>query len=187
MKEKFNITKKKLEELYINNNMRRIDVANYFGCSDALIKQKIKKYGLNKPHKLECENKKRYVECTCEYCGDNFKQQPFRLTNKKWNRIKYCSHKCSSDARFLGEDHKRSIANSIAARRRSIMKNCLDPERNECKIKEIYHEAKKITEETGIPHEVDNIIPISKGGKHHEDNLRVITRSENRKKGNKID
>lgn len=44
-----------------------------------------------------------------------------------------------------------------------------------------------LSEETGIPHEVDHVIPISKGGKHHEDNLQIITMSENRKKHNKIE
>ena len=46
-----------------------------------------------------------------------------------------------------------------------------------------YLEAKRLTEETGIPHEVDHIIPICKGGLHHPDNLQVLTKEENRKKG----
>ena len=53
-------------------------------------------------------------------------------------------------------------------------------------IKEFYIEAQRLTKETGIPHEVDHIIPISKGGLHHQNNLQVITRTENRVKGNKI-
>ena len=35
-------------------------------------------------------------------------------------------------------------------------------------------------------HEVDHIIPLSKGGKHHEDNLQYLIAIENRRKGNKI-
>jgi 5-methylcytosine-specific restriction endonuclease McrA len=53
-------------------------------------------------------------------------------------------------------------------------------------IKSIYNEAKRLTKETGIAHEVDHIHPLSKGGLHHQDNLRVITWIENRKKGDKI-
>jgi 5-methylcytosine-specific restriction endonuclease McrA len=34
-------------------------------------------------------------------------------------------------------------------------------------------------------YEVDHIIPISKGGKHHPDNLQYLTVTENRKKYNK--
>jgi HNH endonuclease len=35
-------------------------------------------------------------------------------------------------------------------------------------------------------HEVDHIIPISKGGLHHQDNLQHLPMLENRKKGNKL-
>jgi 5-methylcytosine-specific restriction endonuclease McrA len=34
-------------------------------------------------------------------------------------------------------------------------------------------------------YEVDHIIPLSKGGKHHQDNLQYLTKDENRKKGNR--
>ena len=43
----------------------------------------------------------------------------------------------------------------------------------------------KISCETGLPHEVDHIIPICKGGLHHPDNLQILTMEENRKKGGK--
>lgn len=49
-----------------------------------------------------------------------------------------------------------------------------------------YKEARRLTEETGIKHEVDHIWPLSRGGPHLPWNLRVITAEENRKKGNKI-
>jgi len=185
MKSKFNITKEKLKELYIDKNMRRSDVAKYFGCSDAYIKVKIRKYGLQKPHGLECKNKERWVDAECLYCNKTFKMKPFRITNDNWPALKYCSHKCSSDARYLGENHKRAVRNSVAATRRARLRESLDPNRDCDKIREMYLEAKRLSEETGIPHEVDHIIPIAKGGKHHEDNLRVITQHENRTKGSK--
>lgn len=42
-------------------------------------------------------------------------------------------------------------------------------------------------EVTGIPHDVDHIIPISAGGEHAPWNLTVLTASENRSKGAKFD
>ena len=36
-------------------------------------------------------------------------------------------------------------------------------------------------------YEVDHIIPISKGGKHHITNLQYLSPTENRSKGNRID
>jgi 5-methylcytosine-specific restriction endonuclease McrA len=37
----------------------------------------------------------------------------------------------------------------------------------------------------GIPHEVDHIIPLAKGGLHHPSNLQVIPASVNRRKSAK--
>lgn len=37
-----------------------------------------------------------------------------------------------------------------------------------------------------VGHEVDHIVPISKGGLHSLENLQYLTISENRKKSNKV-
>jgi hypothetical protein len=55
------------------------------------------------------------------------------------------------------------------------------------KIREIYDECRRITEETGIPHHVDHIEPLrgaDRCGLHVENNLRIVTATENLKKGN---
>lgn len=60
---------------------------------------------------------------------------------------------------------------------------------NKKAIDEIYSTAKKLTEETGIPHEVDHIIPTKHPlvcGLHVENNLQIITRRENQMKSNKF-
>jgi len=51
------------------------------------------------------------------------------------------------------------------------------------KIGETYAKARQLTLDTGIAHHVDHIKPLSLGGEHHPDNLRVITAKENLKKG----
>ena len=38
----------------------------------------------------------------------------------------------------------------------------------------------------GDPHEVDHIKPLSLGGKNDSSNLEILTKKQNRKKGNKI-
>ena len=58
---------------------------------------------------------------------------------------------------------------------------------NKQKIKEIYAERKNLTEQTGIPHEVDHIIPlrgIDVCGLHVENNLQILTRQNNKNKNN---
>lgn len=56
-------------------------------------------------------------------------------------------------------------------------------------IDNIYTECSKLTRETGIPHEVDHIIPLQGKevrGLHVPWNLQILTASENRSKNNNI-
>lgn len=54
----------------------------------------------------------------------------------------------------------------------------------------IYKQCRKKTKETGVPHEVDHIIPLQSDivcGLHVPWNLQIITQDENRKKSNRME
>jgi hypothetical protein len=68
-----------------------------------------------------------------------------------------------------------------------IKKNALLPSTDLEAVKEIYYQREKISEETGVLHHVDHIIPLCIGGAHHQDNLRIIPASENLSKHSKYD
>ena len=54
-------------------------------------------------------------------------------------------------------------------------------------VREVYRQARELTQSTGVPHEVDHEIPLhgkTVSGLHVSWNLRVRTMSENRSKGN---
>lgn len=175
----YDIKEEDLRKMYIDDNMRRSEIAKYYGCSDVLIKKKLSKLGIQKPKSLENENKKRRLTKSCLHCLQVFEVVKFRFDGK-WE-LKFCSHSCSSKYRYLGEDHKRKVANSVSATRRARLKSAstdLTDEEKEC-IKLMYINCPE-------GYEVDHIIPISRGGKHHPSNLQYLTISENRRKQNKI-
>ena len=60
---------------------------------------------------------------------------------------------------------------------------------NKAAILAIYKEAARLTRETGIKHQVDHIIPLrgeNVQGLHVENNLQILTASQNRRKSNKV-
>lgn len=83
---------------------------------------------------------------------------------------------------------KPETAVAGCAERRARKNNATPPWADRTEIKAIYAEARRLTAETGIKHEVDHIHPL-KGrnscGLHVSWNLQIITRTENRKKHNR--
>ena len=90
------------------------------------------------------------------------------------------------DKRYRESEKGIIASTSKSAKRRARIKKQLTSDADFDIIKSIYEECRRLSLETGIPHEVDHIVPISKGGLHHQDNLQILTMSENRKKGANI-
>lgn len=80
------------------------------------------------------------------------------------------------------EKSKAINANSSARRRAAIRSAPTDP-----RVSALYVEAQRLSAATGVPHDVDHILPLSKGGTHTFDNLQIMTASENRSKGDRLD
>jgi hypothetical protein len=73
--------------------------------------------------------------------------------------------------------------------RRSRQKLACPAWADQSAIAAVYADAARITLETGIPHEVDHVIPIAGKtvcGLHIAANLQVIPAIENRRKSNKV-
>ena len=156
-------------------------------------------------------NEKTYEGVACKVCGStkkyvsgyscvccNIKRNKHKLyddelmakyrTKEKsklyWNTHKEVKRK--KDIKYSNTIKGKLINNLKSARRRARIKNQLPKDANFEIIKQIYEQCQKISIETGILHEVDHIIPIHKGGLHHQNNLQILTRTENRKKGSNI-
>lgn len=81
---------------------------------------------------------------------------------------------------------RRDKRAAYRAKARAIETNSIPPWADMDAIEAFYTRAAKLTEETGIPHEVDHVLPLNGRevcGLHVEANLQIITRSENRRKG----
>jgi 5-methylcytosine-specific restriction endonuclease McrA len=79
--------------------------------------------------------------------------------------------------------------NHHTAKRRAAIKQALPPWADLDSIHAVYQECKLITEITGIPHEVDHIVPLQSDlvcGLHWVGNLQIISQTANRKKSNTL-
>lgn len=115
------------------------------------------------------ENTAKVAERNERWCDRN--REKHRAANRKWIR------------------DNPDKANAALARRRARELQATPAWADQEKIAAFYTEAARLTRETGIPHEVDHIVPLAGRnvcGLHVENNLRVVTRKANRSKGNRL-
>jgi len=90
----------------------------------------------------------------------------------------------------LWYQNNKAKKNHYTAMRRTIKLHATVKWANFEKIKEIYKEARRLTEITGTKHHVDHIIPLVNDlvcGLHVENNLQILTAKDNYNKNNKIE
>lgn len=77
--------------------------------------------------------------------------------------------------------------NAREAKRRALKHNALDPTHSVEAERDLFDDARLAASFCGQPFAVDHIVPLSRGGKHHHTNLRVLPARLNSIKGNKLD
>lgn len=105
---------------------------------------------------------------TCPVCGEKVK----RMSST------YCSNKCQNSLRKMTDEELRSRNAQNQSKYRAKGYRVLAPDADSSIIKEIYKNRPE-------GYEVDHIIPLSKGGLHHQDNLQYLVMKDNRSKGNR--
>ena len=106
-------------------------------------------------------------------------QKEYNLKN--WDKV----HERVRENGSIWSKKNKAKRNAITQRYRSKKMKSIDISADMEKIKEFYLLAEKLTEQMGIRYVVDHIIPLSKGGKHHQNNLQVVTEADNLKKSNR--
>jgi len=142
----------------------------------------------------KCGNVERYTSSGgCVKCEkerglakllDNELMAQYRTKEKHAKNRERRRETIKENSKRYSQTEKGKITNCLrSSNRRARVRNQLPDTADFKQIKQIYAECRRISNETGIPHEVDHIIPIAKGGLHHQDNLQIITKEENRRKG----
>ena len=142
-------------------------------------------------------------ECACSVASTWRAENPERhkAANLRWytdnvDKVRaYDQRKYEADPLKAAENNRNwRVANrdkhaAKIARRRARERQACPSWADQSAIAAIYAEAARITQETGIPHEVDHIVPLGGTtvcGLHVPENLRVIPAGENRRKSNKV-
>jgi hypothetical protein len=150
-------------------------------CNTCGIDKPLTEYSTNgKSRRTQCKpcraESRRLKPKPCVDCG-----LPADASNTP-NDNKRCKT-CYAEYR---RDYVKTMVNEASSRRRTRRLDLSDDEL--FMIQEIYSLSRLRSEVTGVPHEVDHIVPLLGAavcGLHVPHNLQVLTRSENRSKGNR--
>jgi len=129
-------------------------------------------------------NRKRWANADPEYKRKRMRESTERAFNSPERR---------EQRRLYAQRHyqqNKDYYKQAGAQRGRGIKEQYDalPDDEKRRVDEIYQEAYELNEEHGPKSfHVDHIIPISKGGKHHPDNLQILSAEENLRKGTKSD
>lgn len=126
-------------------------------------------------------NPEKIAESRASYYADNRDEELARST--QWTRDNRETVRARNSAWKKANPDKVNAAN---ARRRATKRDALCPTRDDAVIEAIYARARWMTEKFGVLYHVDHLIPLTKGGLHHEDNLVVMRADMNTSKGDKI-
>ena len=136
----------------------------------------------------EREYRKAYYEANKEKIKDYAKA--YRKTNpekiSRQGRDQWQKHRDKNLARLkiYRESHREDRC-ALESKRKAVKKEAMLPSTDLKVIKKLYEKRAKMSEKYNELYHVDHIIPLSVGGAHHQDNMRVITAKENMEKKNK--
>lgn len=134
--------------------------------------------------KWQMENKEKVNAATRKWRSENKEQAT--LTHKNYYNTNK-EQKLEYNKQWRKENNDKVMFYN--AERRATILNATVKWADYDKIKQLYEHAKNLTDNTGEQYHVDHIIPLTSDvvcGLHCEDNLQVITATENFSKGNRF-
>lgn len=128
------------------------------------------------------KNREARLAYSQRYYEEN--KEILQMMHNEYDRL---NPKVRQDAIKRWRQKNPGYLNSIVAKRRATRKQATPKWADLIKIRQFYIEAKRLSDETGILHAVDHIIPLQHPlvcGLHVETNLQILTFSDNCKKSN---
>ena len=118
------------------------------------------------------------------------RSRAYHEANKERESVRSKAHRKTHEFKqkrkaYCDTERYRGMARAHHAKRRSLKTQSTLPTTDYKLIKKIYYQRAVTAEENGEQYHVDHIIPLSIGGAHHQDNLRIITAQENLEKADK--
>jgi len=130
-------------------------------------------------------NPEIYAERNKNYFSREDVKQKMRETTKQWVAANP-ERKRQMDLEFA--EKNKALITSYKAKRRATLRQAMPSWLTQdqiLQIRAIYAEAKRLSDETGIPHDVDHIVPLAGkivSGLHVPWNLRAIPKIENNRR-----
>lgn len=106
----------------------------------------------------------------------------------KRNTKNWTCCECAAFDQQLAHEKRRSLSVAYKVERKQRRRQATPPWYDDDAVQKFYDQAARLTEKTGISHEVDHIVPLTSEfvcGLHVQDNLQVLTSFENNSKGNR--
>ena len=141
----------------VNKDIIKAQKKAYYEANKDRVKARVKAYRESNKEKIKAH------------------QKLYRESNKEKIHIKNKSHYEANKEQYFARRNKR----------RALKIPALLPTTDDKLIQNLYKQRAEMTEKHGEEYHVDHIIPLSIGGAHHQDNMRVITAKENLEKRDK--